>query len=439
MADGRKAFTAAGATRCALPLRCIVGWGLVGLSLGVCRDGVARAGAGAVAGEGLEVRRFQEAPHHYYSRVPSDAFARLLAASKTQEPALGAADEKERLLGVLKALQIPVSSQLLVYSATSLQSGIINPANPRALYFNEESYVGFVPGGRMEIASIDPELGPVFYLVNAGGSARLDAVRSERCMNCHGGRTSWQLPGLVAESVIPTKTGASLDGFRRELVGHVIPIKERLGGWHVTGAQAQEQHLGNLMGEAYEGTYTCIANPPGLRFSWERYPGRTSDLFAHLIHEHQLGFHNLVTLALYRTRDALLTGGGKVRQEDRSALESIAWDLVRYMLFQKEASLPKGGVTPDPSFARDFSARRVAGNSKASLRDLDLKERMFRYRCSYMIYTPGFQALQPVMKDFVLRALQHALTEGGPDEFNYLPGAEKRAILAILRETRVIG
>lgn len=439
MADGRKASTASGAIRYAFSSRGILGWVLMvlmvlmGLSLGLWR------GAAAGAGDGMEVHRFQDAPHFYYSRVPTDAFARVLAASKTQEPARGAADEKERLLGVLKSLQVPLSSQLLVYSATSLQSGIINPANPRALYFNEETYIGFVPGGRMEVASIDPELGPVFYLVNAGIGARLDAVRSERCMNCHGGRTSWQLPGLVAESVIPTKTGASLDGFRRELVGHAIPLKERLGGWHVTGAHAQGQHLGNLMGEAYEGSYTCIANPPGLQFNWDRYPGRTSDLFAHLIHEHQLGFHNLVTLALYRTRDALLAGGGNVRPEDRPSLELIAWDLVRYVLFQKEASLPKGGVTPDPLFVRDFLDRRVAGDSKASLRDLELKERLFRHRCSYMIYTPGFQALQPVMKDFVLRALEHALAESGPEEFNYLPASEKRAILAILRETRVIG
>lgn len=408
---------------------------LVGLSAGLCRG----AGAEAGAGNSLEVRRFKDAPHHYYSREPKDAFARLVAASKLDGAARVAADEKERLLGVLAALQIPVSSQLLVYSATSLQSGIINPANPRALYFNEESYVGFVPGGRMEIASIDPELGPVFYLVNAVGGARLDAVRSERCMNCHGGRTSWQLPGLVAESVIPTKTGASLDGFRRELVGHTIPLRERLGGWHVTGLHAQGQHLGNLMGEAYEGSYTCLANPPGSRFSWDRYPARTSDLFTHLIHEHQLGFHNLVTLALYRTRDALLAGGGNVRPEDCSALESIAWDLVRYILFQNEAALPVGGIVPDPSFVRDFLARRVTGTSMASLRDLELKERMFRYRCSYMIHTPGFKALQPVMKGFVLRALQHALEENGPDEFKYLPAAEKRAILGILRETRVIG
>jgi hypothetical protein len=392
-------------------------------------------------GKGFEVHRFQDTPHRYYLSTPQDAFycwTNRNSASGGVVRAASQVDEKDRLLELLKALNIPVSSQLLVYSATSLQSGIINPANPRALYFNEESYVGFVPGGRMEVASIDPQLGPVFYLLNTDAGSRMSAVRSERCMNCHASRTSWHLPGLVAESVIPTKTGASLDGFRREKVGHAIPLKERLGGWHVTGAHADGQHLGNLMGEAYEGSYTCIANPAGMRFNWNRYPARTSDLFAHLIHEHQLGFHNLVTLALYRTRDALLSGGGMVRDEDRPALEEVALNLVRYLLFQGEALLPSGGLTADTEFVRDFLGRRVAAPSGASLRDLELKQRIFQYRCSYMIYTPGFQSLQPVMKEIVLRSLQKALSDHAPEEFDYLPASEKRAILYILCETGVI-
>ena len=158
-----------------------------------------------------------------------------------------------------------------------------------------------------------------------------------------------------------------------------------------------------------------------------------------VVHEHQLGFHNLVTLALYRTRDALLSGGGMVRERDRPALQEAALNLVRYMLFQGEALLPSGGLTADAAFVRDFLGRRVAAPSGSSLRDLELKERLFRHRCSYMIYTPGFKALQPVMKETVLRSLQEALSERAPEEFGYLPASEKRAILHILRETGVIG
>jgi hypothetical protein len=402
--------------------------------LALCFAGIARSALGVT--EDFAIHRFPDAPHVYYQRTPRDAFSTWMGRVRSGHATVAEGDEKSRLLSILGALQVPVESQLLVYSATSLQSGLIVPANPRALYFNEEVYVGFVPGGRLEVAAIDPEMGPVFYLVNGATGARVDAVRSERCMNCHAGRTSWRVPGLVAESVIPTTTGASLDGFRREIVGHTIPIKDRLGGWHVTGAHERGEHWGNVLGQPAPGGYRTITNAPGNQFDWAKYPARTSDLFTHLIHEHQLGFHNLVTLAVYRFRDALDAGSGKIRDGDRVLLDEIAWRLVRYILFQNEAALPAGGIQPDPAFMRVFESRRVAGKSGASLRDLDLRTRLFKHRCSYMMYTPGFLALPDSMRQRVFNALDLALRENGaPGEFDYLPVEEKRAIRRILRET----
>ena len=388
----------------------------------------------------IPVRRFSEAPHGYWSRAPQDGFAAFLATQREGNGALPTGDALEQLVALLKVLKVPVQSQLLAYSATSLQSGLILPSNPRAIFFNEEVYVGYVPGGRLEIAAIDPEMGPVFYLAQSRPTGGLQAQRTERCMNCHAGRTSWGVPGLVAESVIATlSSGASLDGFRREVAGHTIPLSERLGGWHVTGAHEQGEHLGNLLGQAASGGYTTFRNPPGTRFDWGRYPVQTSDLFAHLLHEHQIGFHNLVTLGLYRTRDALEAGGGTVRPEDRAALDEIAWRLVRYLLFSGEAALPAGGLKPDPRLQEVFFSRRVAGPSGRSLRDLELQSRMFVNRCSYMIYTRGFSALPKEFKQRVLRGLMRALAEeGAPPEFSYLPKEEKRSIRQILSETGVL-
>jgi hypothetical protein len=388
----------------------------------------------------IPVRRFPEPPHSYWTRKPGDAFAGLLTKQQSGaiEPMSG--DPREQLVSLLRALDVPQGSQLLAYSATSLQSGLILPSNPRAIYFNEEVYVGYVPGGRLEVAAIDPVLGPVFYLAQADSSGRIQAQRTERCMNCHAGRTSWGVPGLVAESVIATaSSGASLDGFRRELAGHTIPLAERLGGWHVTGAHEQGEHLGNLLGVAAAGGYTKFSNPPGSRFDWGHYPARTSDLFAHLLHEHQIGFHNLVTLGLYRTRDALAAGSGSVRFEDRNALDEIAWRLVRYLLFSGEAALPAGGLEPEPGLKETFLARRKAGPSGRSLRDLELGTRLFANRCSYMIYTRGFALLPAEFKVRVLRGLTLALGEkDAPAEFDYLPAEEKRSIRLILRETGVL-
>ena len=395
--------------------------------------------AGAARAEEAVRHRFTEAPHNYYSREPRDAFSRFLTRLDSGEIQLDAGSDQAQLVSLLRALDVPVSSQLLVYSATSFQGGLIRPANPRALYFNDEVYVGYVPGGRFEVAAIDPDLGPVFRIFRPVQNGRPEVTRSERCMNCHAGRTSRQVPGLVAESVICAASGASLDGFRREQVGHTIPLSERLGGWHVTGAHEHGAHLGNLIGEAAPGGYRRLPDAPGSLFNWANYPARTSDLLPHLLHEHQLGFHNLVTLAVYRTRDALDAGHGIIRAEDRPLLDDLAHQLTRYLLFAGEAALPAGGVQPDADYLRDFQARRIATASGASLRDLDLRTRLLRYRCSYMIHTASFAALPVEFKERVLAQLTAALREenGGAD-FAYLPALEKRAIYAILRETKVL-
>ena len=383
-------------------------------------------------------QRFTEPPHNYFAREPRDAFSRLIARLGSGDLQLDMSGDQAQLVSLLKALDVPVTSQLLVYSATSFQGGLIHPTNPRALYFNDEVYVGYVPGGRIEIAAIDPDLGPVFRIFRPTQNGPPEITRSERCMNCHAGRTTQQVPGFVAESVICTTTGASLDGFRREQVGHTIPLGLRLGGWHVTGAHERGDHLGNLMGEAAPGGYRRLPDPPGSLFDWAHYPVRTSDLLPHLLHEHQLGFHNLVTLAVYRTRDALDAGHGTIRAEDAPMLDNLARQLTRYLLFAGEAALPAGGIQPDPAYLRDFAARRIATSGGTSLRDLDLRTRLLRYRCSYMIHTAGFAALPADFKGRVLTQLAAALAENGAGEFAYLPAGEKRSIRAILRETKVL-
>jgi len=51
------------------------------------------------------------------------------------------------LQSALEALQIPVESQLLVFSRFSLQRKLINEQNPRALFFNDRVALGWVRGG----------------------------------------------------------------------------------------------------------------------------------------------------------------------------------------------------------------------------------------------------------------------------------------------------
>lgn len=393
--------------------------------------------AGAADDGGIPRKPLGEEPHSYWDTRSTDAFAKLVPEIESGSLKFDETSEKTRLLDLLKALDVPVESQLLVYSATSLQSGVIRPTNPRALYFNEEVYVGFVPNGKLEIAAIDPALGPVFHIYEPGRSGAPEIARTERCMNCHAGNATDQVPGLVAESVIVMQgSGATLKGYRREQTGHQIPIPDRLGGWHVTGKHANGDHLGNLIGTSQAQGDKRIKNPPGTLFSWDRYPIESSDFLTHLIHEHQLGFHNRVTSAVYRTREALEEGRGSVSPSHSTALNEHARELIRYILFAEEAELPRGGVEGDPAFMKVFADRKVAASNGASLRDFDLRTRLFKYRCSYMIYTPGFLKMPPEFLKRVWMGLDTVLKEeGGPVEFNYLPPAEKRAIRQILRET----
>lgn len=374
-------------------------------------------------------KRFGETPHDYWSREPRDAFAQRSVAVDAALNDFFANPGPATLTSILRGMELAVSSQLLVYSATSLQSGLIRPDNPRALYFSDEVYLGYVPGGRLEVAAIDPVMGPVFYLVEPGRE-RASVSRTNRCMNCHGGRASEMVPGLVAESVIPTTTGASLDGFRREITGHTIPVRDRLGGWYVTGPHAAGTHHGNLLGVASGGGYTTSRLVPGKSFDWRHYPTGTSDFFAHLVHEHQLGFHNLVTLALYHSREE--------GTEKTQVVERVAVRLLDYVLFREEAALPQSGIFPDPVFLRDFVRSAVRSKDGRSLRDVDLQTRMFKYRCSYMVYTKGFKALPESFRVVFNRMLVRALSDSSDRRFDYLPAAEKKAILEILRETGVL-
>src|SRR5512138_191755 len=225
-------------------------------------------------------------PHNYRQRTPRDRFTRLKDDFESGRIALDRSSEKAFVVSVLQALGIPATSQMLVFSTTSLQLSLISPANPRALYFNEDVYLGYVPGGRIEIVSLDPELGSIFYIFDIPKAARpLRIERSERCMNCHAGEDTGYVPGLVIKSVVPGPTGGSLTAYRQAQTGHGIPFEQRFGGWHVTGRHGISNHWGNLTGRFVAGDITKIPNLPGERFNWAKFPVSTSDILPQLLLE----------------------------------------------------------------------------------------------------------------------------------------------------------
>jgi hypothetical protein len=350
---------------------------------------------------------------------------------------LDRSNEKAFLTSLLKVLEIPASSQMLVFSTTSLQLRFISPSNPRAIYFNEDIHIGYIPGGRLEVVGLDPELGAIFYIFDipkTNGAIRFE--RSERCMNCHANEDTGHVPGLVIKSVLPGPTGGSLEAFRAGLSGHGIPLSERFGGWHLTGGHHLTNHWANIIGRLRGEEVLRSPNPPGERFNFAKYPVRTSDILPHLIHEHQVGFVNRVVEAGYRARTALHLSGGELTEAQLAELDQQASLVTRYLLFADEAGLPPEGIEPDPAYKADFLRGRRPANDGIALKDLDLKTRLFKYRCSYMIYNPVFHGLPAVLKRRIYERLDRALSpEASDEEFAYLPVGEKKSIRAILRAT----
>ncbi len=357
--------------------------------------------------------------------------------SIASDPGLDRTSEKAFLVSLLQRLKVPASSQTLVFSTTSLQLRFISPSNPRAIYFSDDLYLGYIPGGRIEVVSLDPELGAIFYIFDLPrDNTPLRFERSERCMNCHASDDTGYVPGLVIKSVVPGPTGGSLDAFRQTQSGHGIPFSDRFGGWHVTGRHHITNHWGNVIGRLVDGEIVTTPNPPGTRFSFAAYPVATSDILAHLLHEHQVGFVNRVVEAGYRVRTAMRLSQGRLTSTQTAELEDQARIVVRYLLFVDEVPLPGGGIEPDPEFEREFLSDRRRAKDGRSLKDLQLRTRLFQHRCSYMIYSPVFTGLPGALKARIHERLGHALREGARDgDASHLPAAERTAIRRILQAT----
>src|ERR1017187_11036082 len=131
---------------------------------------------------------FERPPINYSKAKPNNAIERLqekIDAGKLQLPFHA---ERGYLSAVLNALQVPQSSQVLVFSKTSLQRHRISPWSPRAIYFSDDLYIGFCRAGQvLEISAVDPQLGTVFYTLDQEEANRPRFIRqTDACLTCHG-------------------------------------------------------------------------------------------------------------------------------------------------------------------------------------------------------------------------------------------------------------
>lgn len=354
---------------------------------------------------------------------------------------------------VLKALDIPVSSQVLVFSKTSFQAPRISPRMARALYFSDDVYVGWVPGGDvLEFAAHDPRQGVVFYTMDqeSGPKPRID--RRDECLQCHASGGTLGVPGVVVRSVFVERSGMPLFQAGGFVTDHRSPLSQRWGGWYVTGTHGSQQHMGNVFAEDRDHPDQLDrekgANVTDLkgRIDTGNYLGAGSDIVALMVLEHQTRMTNLITRVGYETRMALHEQQAinkslgepedKLSDSARRRIDNAAEALLKYLLFADEALLdsPVRGAS---TFAKDFEARGPRDRRGRGLRDLDLKSRMFRYPCSYLIYSPAFDSLPAPARDRIYRRLWEVLT--GADKtplFARLTPADRSAIYEILSETK---
>jgi hypothetical protein len=373
---------------------------------------------------------------NYTTGATTDAVRALSERLRDGAAKLAFDPDSGYLRGVLDALSVPVESQTLVFSQTSFQGPLINIHNPRAVYFNDTVAVGWVRGGDLlEIAVQDPRQGVQFYSLPQNAKAPPELKRNEQCLACH---LTWEtlgVPGLTVHSVYPLPDEVSyVNGFTTI---HGSPMEQRWGGWWVTGDHGGAKHMGNIpvmpvdKGRSIPNPTRPLASVAGL-FDARGYPSRHSDVVALLVLEHQTHMTNLLTRIGWEARLAAAD-----RTTDAAArVKEAAVDLVDYLLFVDEAPLA-GPVKGSSKFAEVFAARGPRDTRGRSLRDFDLTRRIFRYPCSYMIYTEAFAALLPAAKDAIY-ARMWAVLSGRETQPRYrrLARADRQAIVQILRDTK---
>ena len=343
------------------------------------------------------------------------------------------------LQSAIDALQLPIDSQLLVFSKGSLQGRLVDPSSPRALFFNDRVVLAWVrDGDLLEAAAHDEKEGIVFYSLEQRRAEGPMFKREFRCLGCHMTGDTLGVPGLLMFSTTPDPGDRPV---KIVTTDQRSPIAERWGGWFVTGNSGAAQHLGNRV-PALEGhPGGGVASVAGL-FDADGFRGMSSDIAALLTFSHQTHMINLLTRASWEARAAdpalhpgVLAAPGQLQLVE-ALMSGVADEVVDYMLFVDEAPLP-GPVTGRSGFAERMSADGPRDRQGRSLYELDLKRRLMKYPCSYLIYSPAFDALPPLAKVPIYRRMWHVLSgDAREPRYRSLSLADRQAVVEILKGTK---
>lgn len=388
---------------------------------------------------------------NYSGQARHNDVARLQERLQSGEVKLEYHPVRGYLDSTLKELGIDPSSQILVYSKTSLQIAGIRAATPRALYFNDTTYVGWVQRTDMlEIVTMDDKLGPVFYsMPNSNAQSRQSFDREfARCLGCH---DKFALSGGGVPLLMAISAPVDLNGLRigNQSVDQVIdktPFDLRWGGWYVTGQHGSQVHLGNLQLngpadlanlEQHRGS-----NLDSLSHLFDTRPYMTdkSDVVALLVFEHQTYIQNMITRVSYKAQTFVAKESpsgnlDEVSPKTQQLLTRMMEPLVQALLFVDAAPLTDK-VVSGSGFDRWFEARGPRDPQGRSLRELELNSRLFKYPVSFLVHSDAFLALPDYVKSYVYRRFDEIFS--GQDRtrhYHHISDADRQAAHEILTAT----
>lgn len=379
-----------------------------------------------------------------YANAPlTDRVTRLMADIEAGRVTL-AHDPQGRgyLDALLAALEIDPSSQFLVFSKTALKTRFVTAKTPRALYFNDDTYVGFIQDSRtLEIAAMDPNVGPVFFDFPQDADAPLAVNREmNRCLRCHDtySMTGGGVPRFLLSSVVADPEGEIVTHEISILTDTGTPLNRRWGGMYVTGTHGRQETMGNFVVDDVAKLTNLDLAANGNRTDLSEfldtspYPSAGSDIVALLVLEHQVEVQNRLTRVNFESRTRLHQGGSYTEAE----LAELTQPLLESLFMVHEVALtdPVAGTS---GFTDYFQALGPHDGAGRSLRQLDLATRTFRYPFSYLVYSDAFAALPaPVLSHLYRRIRDVLVGNDASGAFSRLAAADREAITAILRDTK---
>jgi len=379
---------------------------------------------------------------NYTDAETSDAVSQLFADIAAGRVQLEHRGERGYLESLLALLNIDDSSQLLVFSKTARKSRFVSPDTPRAIYFNDEVYVGYVPEtNSLEVAAMDPLLGPVFFDVPQNVERPLVLEHeTSRCLRCHDtmSNTGGGTPRFMTSSRLVDSNGEIASHEVSVIMQDSTPLRQRWGGWYVTGLHGEQETMGNLM---FEGRARSVSeldllangNKTDLSTMFNTAPYLTehSDIVALLVIQHQIEVQNTMTKAAWDYRQ-LLAEAGNVSTEKVAELAQPVVDV----LFMKNEAPLGDRIQGLSGFTKYFQSLGPFDNNSRSLRDLDLNSRVFKYPLSYLIYSDAFAALPEVLHNCIVQAIQQVLTaDTDQTEYAHLDAQTRATILEIVNTT----